>query len=372
MLFINRNTGGIWQFNKDSAPKGWNPHYFDALPRYLTFFDEIHQRAKDANEFEFIMAVLGVNISWIEDVTSSKGIHPYDTTRLTIPRIANHLSQVKDDLVGFTLSLWIYGHIIESSEPYERIANLLNIIEGKRYAPGTNFPKMDDKGPPPTPGKKIATLRERIKTIPDLKYAATLPMDEFYDRELRNAIFHSDYVITRTWDLVINKSQPTEKLITYPALLQQINKALAFYESIQLCLKHHIQTYTAPKVIDVDKRFSDDPEEKAQVIVSKNHGLVGIKDNWTVNQIAAGKIPFRVARLAGDGDSERNFLVRHPYLAILPERKNYDWGCISETNPRGLGKYFLELQSHFKPDSMNTIRKRLHKLARDILFLKMV
>ncbi len=54
------------------------------------------------------------------------------------------------------------------------------------------------------------------------------------------------------------------------------------------------------------------------LIVRRGHGATGLKDAWSRQQIAAGKIPFRVGRFYADEmamlevDSELAFLSPHP------------------------------------------------------------
>src|SRR5271166_2675977 len=77
--------------------------------------------------------------------------------------------------------LWIYGRIVEASEPYEILANLIAISQGDTY--GSNrFPPQNDS--PQSPGTKIKALEEASK-VADLQDAAT-PLKQIWNQDLRS------------------------------------------------------------------------------------------------------------------------------------------------------------------------------------------
>lgn len=43
------------------------------------------------------------------------------------------IAKIRDFETQRYLFLWLYGHIIEASEPYEIAANLITIIDGERF-----------------------------------------------------------------------------------------------------------------------------------------------------------------------------------------------------------------------------------------------
>jgi hypothetical protein len=140
------------------------------------------------------------------------------------------------------LQLWIYGHIIEASEPYEILANLLAISQDDTFRT-ERFPSQN--GHPQSPGRKIKRLEEAAKTanLP----GAVSPMREVWNRELRNAIFHSDYSV--------HGSEVRFKKDGYPhaygheEVLTLINRAIAYFDALRFLHAVYVSSYTEPKEI---------------------------------------------------------------------------------------------------------------------------
>ena len=78
-----------------------------------------------------------------------------------------------------------------------------------------------------------------------------------------------------------------------------------------------ISQYQEPKVIDVHPGFKSFENEKGMVIVRKGYGAVGIKDNWTLRDLAMGKIPYSIGNFYPE---EKTVLDSNPLLSMLPER----------------------------------------------------
>jgi hypothetical protein len=91
--------------------------------------------------------------------------------------------------------LLFYGHIIEMSAPYEVLANLLRFRLKKGYSPNPfhDFLTREDR-------KRGIHTRKKIDIIKKLSAEAGLRVgeifDEFYSNALRNAIAHSDFIVS--------------------------------------------------------------------------------------------------------------------------------------------------------------------------------
>lgn len=82
----------------------------------------------------------------------------------------------------------LYGHIVEASEPYETLANLVDIAARGQFL-GWRFP---DEGTRPQPvGRKIESIAEQAATVGMPTVAD--PFNEVFDRVFHNGIFHADY-----------------------------------------------------------------------------------------------------------------------------------------------------------------------------------
>ena len=103
------------------------------------------------------------------------------------------------------LSLLSYCHLTEMDLPYSLAANLLRLRLGKKYdmTPfrdlfkpiGKKDSSLFQKMRPPSPGAKIGRIRELAEAahVPDVAQA----FESIYDRVIRNAVYHSDYTLSR-------------------------------------------------------------------------------------------------------------------------------------------------------------------------------
>src|SRR5439155_1338552 len=135
---------------------------------------------------------------------------------------------------------------------------------------------------------------------------------EIWDRQLRNAVFHADYALHGAEVRLPGVGE----IRTGDQIEDVTGKASAYHDAVSGLRRCHLQSYSEPKRISAAS-FSPDPNEEAIVIVRKGAGAVGLKDAFTVSEIASGAIPFRLAKLFPD---ERKALDADPDLALLPER----------------------------------------------------
>lgn len=138
-------------------------------------------------------------------------------------------------------------------------------------------------------------------------------MKEAWNREFRNAIFHADYSIygseVRTMRPL--RSYNNEEVMTL------VNRALAYHEAMSILRKLNVESYKKPVQIRPDPAFSQDPLEKAVVIVREGYGAIGLKDGWTEKELREGRIPYRLGRFTRE---ETKMLDANPMLALLPSR----------------------------------------------------
>ena len=305
-----RTADGTWsikvdEHDRESVEKG-NPAFQEALLRYLTALDSAFSRAKQCSQFEFLLSLLRVR--GFEDA----GWDPYETTLRAIPavyRAHNHIVQIGEIEAAQHLKLWVYGHIVEASEPYELLVNLIDVANGGRF-------KLDRFPAPPNGRQK--SPGEKIQQIKEMAVAAGMPavassLQEVWNREFRNAIFHADYSF---YGSELRTVRPM-RTYTSDELMTILNRALAYHEALATLYKLNIASYHEPEEIPVHPEFSQNPEERAVVIVREGHGATGLKDALTSEQITAGKITFRVGRFTPE---ELILLDSDHTLALLPRR----------------------------------------------------
>jgi hypothetical protein len=302
---IFRDEHEKWQVVLDETEKldntRFNDWYMEAMPRYLNSLDSAFWKAKRKNEFQFILCLLRVR--GIEDA----GWDPFETTLKVIPDMLKIHSQISSNFEAARhIELWTYGHILEASEPYELLANLIDVVNGGTFI----FRRFPPKGNrPQSPGEKIQKLTNMAN---DAGISDTvIPLIEIWNRNLRNSIFHADYALfggeVRTIRPSIN--------YTHEEIMKLINRTLAYHQALAGLFHMYIESYNESKEIKADPRFSHDPEEMATIIVRENKGLAGLKDSWSLAQLKAGKIPYRIGRFT---PSERRLLEENPLISVLP------------------------------------------------------
>jgi hypothetical protein len=186
----------------------------------------------------------------------------------------------------------VYGHIIEASEPYAILADMLYIAAGGYFMP-YRFPEK------PLGGKKAAGqalpptrpqfFSEKLPQIEALAEAAGLknalvPITEVWDPDLRNAIFHADYSLYGGEVRLKGKG-----LYTHDQTQMLVNRAIAYHAAMAALVRSYRRGYEEPIELDVH------PEEatggKVTVVVRDGDGAIGIRYVHTREEVAAGAIP---------------------------------------------------------------------------------
>lgn len=330
MNTIPRDADG--KFYLKSLPKGFNSVYANSLILYLNCLDPLFEKAQAKCEFQFILTLL--RNRGVQDA----GWDAYENSVNTLDAIMRLKNKVSGSLRG-NLFLWVYAHIVEASEPYETIANLLNIINGDAYR-AFNFPKRKTSWGYRNqyPIEKIAYLEQLAKKVkmPDV----IVPIKDIFDKDLRNAIFHSDYSF---YEGEVRLNDPS-RIYSKQETLTITNKALAYHEVMKNMIEGYQESYTESKIIDVSHDFSNDPNEKAVLIIRKGHGVTGMRDNWSSEELKSGKISWFIGKHLG---YEQKYLNRREVL--LPPNKIEAWnkflrllpGFISKRLTNIVEKYFL-------------------------------
>ena len=147
--------------------------------------------------FASLLRVLGM-----ED----KGWDPYTESRATLNDLNGFFKVnlpkrwfLKPDETHWRLGLLLYTHIVEMDAPYEVILNLLRFRLGDGYSPNPFFNYLSPREQKAFKKRGVPTGR-KIEIIKMLSEKAKLDIgaifDDFYDNQLRNAISHSDYILT--------------------------------------------------------------------------------------------------------------------------------------------------------------------------------
>lgn len=275
--------------------------YLPALLQNLNSFNELFKRAFEISEFWSIWTLLGVR--GLQDA----GWDPFESTKEAIQSVSEHFSHVGGQLQSH-LSLWVYGHILEASEHYEVLHNMVSIAAGGAFNTDC-FRALRQSDRQPSPGTKIAALKVAAMA---LGLGATFDLlQETWDRNLRNAIFHSDYSVHGP---EVRIRHPPGHY-THDETMTLINRALAYHQAIVTLHDFYISSYAEPELIDVPADFNVRPGERAAVIVKEGRGAIGLKSASTEEENRRGAIPWRVGKFTRD---EMAFLDAHPTSAYIP------------------------------------------------------
>ncbi len=328
---INRSNDGKWIVKKR---KDTHPSYQPALEKYLNVIEPFFSRAKEKSEFEFILTLLRVKGS------SGPGWDTFETLQKAHKAFYQISKKFRnDDFIETQYSLLLYGLIIEASEPYEILANLINIIKGDRFLAITYYPDhLDGHGK-----KRSQSPADKIEQVKKMAKSVSLRLDifdEFFDNKLRNSIFHSDYTIAGN-EVRIMSPRKTYSRNEWHTL---INSAFAYLEALEIIHQFYISGYKTPELIKPHPEFSHDPKEMCLTIVRKGHGLIGLKDNFTKEELSRGHIPHQIGRFMPY--EER--LISNKGIYLLPRNRVERINKILSKLPAFFGRFIVKkIDKHF-------------------------
>jgi hypothetical protein len=153
----------------------------------VTEIRRLFQVARQRDECSFLFAVLGIN-SGEED----PGWQPGDETQALVQDLLGLINGPLHKHAKARIALLLYCHIIEANFLYHCLYNMLLTVDRQ---PPLMFSFLDkyQRGVPPSVSVKLSMIKskaiehgfDRIKDI----------FDEIVRSDIRNAFFHSDYVL---------------------------------------------------------------------------------------------------------------------------------------------------------------------------------
>ncbi len=182
------------------------------------------------NYFASLLRVFGM-----EDA----GWDPYAESRATVEDLTSLLEvglqeNLFPDLNATRrrLALLLYCHIVEMDAPHEVLTNLLRFRLGKSYTAGAFFDLLTAKEQKSFWTRGVPTDR-KIKILKTLSVEAGLAdvgaiFDDFYDNRLRNAVAHSDYILTEGDFRCRGKGTKAAFCLSYESLDRTLTSARAF------------------------------------------------------------------------------------------------------------------------------------------------
>lgn len=235
--------------------------------------EPLFERAKATDEFEFcctLMRFRGVESPGWDPLIESQTLAQQVLALVQIP---------VESGFRMRLLLFLYCHLTEMQDLYFVPANLLRVCSGERYSAAPFGTASKGFRLPTSPSGKVAHI---AKAAPSVGLSSVGQLySEMLIREVRNAFFHSDYVLTeQTFNIrdgdgvnierLIQQSVPYDWLL--PRLELGINTALVLFD----LLVQHARSYTAHKI--VRGRFSSDGSyTDLELIATPEYGLTGFR-----------------------------------------------------------------------------------------------
>jgi hypothetical protein len=169
--------------------------YIDALQPI--FFPEDPVSNNIVNYFASLLRIVGLEDKGWDPYLESRAILE-DLNAILQTELSDSIFPDKDSTI-WRIGLLMYSHIVEMDAPYEVITNLLRFRLGKGYSPNPYYMFLDREQKKRFKRSGIYP-KQKIEIIKRLSAEAGLPIgeifDDFYNGKLRNAISHSDYILT--------------------------------------------------------------------------------------------------------------------------------------------------------------------------------
>ncbi len=246
---------------------------------YSNCLGHLFNLARDTNGLQFIYTLL--RVSGIQD----GGWDPFVEAQEALfefSKILQRASRKGINKNSFRLALLIYCHSVEMAAPYQMLYNLLRCAQGKNYVPFP-FPgyPLGKKKPfnvrPQSPTRKIASLVQEAEKIGDKKLGTE--MSSFFDDDIRNAFYHSDYSLTDTEFRICENGLP--KSISFGDLSEKLSRCFAFYQAFFDLYKQHRLSFGGTKKYHRMPNF-----EVFELLTDKKEGLVGFKMHFSSGSTA--------------------------------------------------------------------------------------
>ena len=233
--------------------------------------DEIFQKAKTRDEFEYICSLL--RIRGMEDA----GWDPLGESHAAIFDYIALIEAPLRDITKVRLALLTYCHITEIDAVYDILANMLRSIKGDRCSmiPFVDYTKLT-KQSANSPKQKIEALKAMEREVGFNSLGKIF--DSFFDDEIRNAFYHSDYTIYAN-EFRCRKKFSTWKLPTsvpLADLMKKIQDCIDFYLTFMRLYDDHRKSYKEPKIIK--GRFAADGGWlDLEILVQEGIGVTGFQ-----------------------------------------------------------------------------------------------
>lgn len=222
-------------------------------------FDQLLNKARAADEFEYVCALL--RIRGMED----EGWDPLEETQRLYDDIGSLMQAPLHDFARVRLGLLLYSHLTEVDAVYMILANMVEITAGERcvmnpfqdlYRPRGSFADLV----PPSARAVVERLKERAVERGFSELVELL--ESFFNDAVRNAFFHSDYILHgdefRSREArFIDENNIRTSALKLPVILDLINRSASFFHDFMTGLAtRRARSYAAGSALAVPTRTS--------------------------------------------------------------------------------------------------------------------
>jgi hypothetical protein len=264
-------TTSDFDFPEGKAPRivvGYSPSF-----HYEPLLRGIFENAKSTDEFEFVCALLRVRAC--EDA----GWDPFIESQRAVADFARLIDKQENVYSKARISLMAYCHITEISGVYEVLANLLMISVGLRFNMmpfrflNESLSKKHRFSLPLSPSKKIRLL-VLLSNRADFPSVSSM-FGTFYNKEVRNAFFHSDYTLHGNEFRIVGKLLP-KRVFTLDEVGVMVFEALSFYGAFFNLFYESAMSYTEEKIVK-GRCGPNEEVEQVRILVHNGGGLKGFQ-----------------------------------------------------------------------------------------------
>lgn len=297
---------------------------------YYKYFDHLFAKARDNSGLDYVFTLL--RVSGIQD----GGWDPFEESQealLDYSRLLQRTSKNGINKRSFRLALLIYCHTVELSVPYHIFFNLLRCVQHSTYVPfpfpGTPIKRKLFGVKPQTPAQKIRALRTECEKVKETDLVDKI--DTFYDDEIRNAFYHSDYVLTDTEFRICEGGLP--KSVSFSDLSEKLARCFAFYQAFFDIYKKIRLAFLSGK-----KYYRMPNFEVCEILTNKKQGLIGFRIHFSNGSSAF--FERRKERVTGI-----NVMLENDHI-------NFFCGNLATLKPKWLlnGKKFVEKNTRYNKE----------------------
>jgi hypothetical protein len=242
-------------------------------------FDELFHKARDRDEFEYASALL--RIRGMEDA----GWDPLEETGALFNDIGTLLEAPLNDYARVRLGLLLYSHLTEVDAIYEILANMIEVTAGDRcviapfhdlYTPAGR-PRYEQY--PPSAKRVVTRLKEKAAARGHDEVTELL--NWFFNDGVRNAFFHSDYILYRDEfrsreGAFVDDNGVRRGSMKIVDVAELINRSMFFYQSFMEVYEEHRLSYREDKQVR-GRIGPGGAMEEITLLADKDHGLYGFR-----------------------------------------------------------------------------------------------